>query len=290
MSKRNQNKSSDQPKVNDFDDYRSFLGAYTRYLKAGPRAVSYRELSRRAGFRSPNFLQQVIDAKRNLAGESIERVAKVLDLNLEQSQYFKNMVLFNQAKTTSDKQFYAGQLIKSRLYQKSNPSGKVQYEYFSNWTLVPIRELVGIDGFRDDPHWIANQLVPAISITQARQSLKKLEKMGLVVRQEDGTLVQTEANISTGDEVSYSAIAHFHKDMIQKGSEAIDRVAETDREISSVTVGVSKESATRIKKSIQKFRKQLMEIAAQDVRSNQVYQINFQLFPLTKEVLPKGGK
>ena len=275
--------SAKKPNIFEHDNYRTFLGELYTFLKITKKSFSFRYFSKAAGFSSPNFLKLVIEGKRNLSAESVEKFATVFKLNKEEGQFFRSLVLLNQAKTIEEKKFHAEQLIRSRLYKKVYPLKKVQYDYYSNWYFVPIRELVGFPGFREDPDWIAHQLVPPITAAEAKKALVELEQLGLISRNEKGKLIQTEAFVSTGDEVASTSVSQFHKEMIRKGSEALDRFPASEREVSSVTVGISKEAARQMKELIQKFRQELLAIAKQDPNPREVYQINFQLFPLTKK-------
>ncbi|MBI2338833.1 MAG: TIGR02147 family protein [Deltaproteobacteria bacterium] len=275
-----------KPNIFEYDNYRSFLKDLYASLKQEKSAFSFRFFSKQAGFRSPNFLKLVMDGKRNLSPDGIEKFARALKLNKEETTFFRNLVLLNQATTIEEKKFYAEQLIRHRFYKKINPLKQAQYDYYTNWYFIPVRELVGVDGFKEDPAWIAHQLIPPITTSEAEKALKELEQLGLIKRNEEGKLVQTDGFISTGDEVASASVAQFHREMMQKAAESIDRFPAPEREISSVTIGISEERAEQVKELIQRFRRELLAIASQDQKSTGVYQVNFQLFPLTKK--PEG--
>lgn len=269
--------------IYEYDNYRSYLKDLYQSLKEQKSQFSFRYFSRMAGFRSPNFLKLVMEGKRNLTAPSIDKFAYALKLNKEETNFFRNLVLLNQASTVEEKKFYVEQLIRTRLYRKVYPLKQAQYDYYTNWYYIPIRELVGVEGFKEDPNWIAHQLTPPITATDAEKALKKLEQLGLIKRDEEGKLIQAEKLVSTGDEVASASVSQWHKEMIQKGAEAIDRFPALERDISSVTLGLSERSAGQVKELIQRFRKELLTISKQDQKTKGVYQVNFQLFPLTKK-------
>lgn len=272
-----------KPNIFEYDNYRDYLKVVYQFLKSEKRQFSYRYFSRMAGFRSPNVLQLVMEGKRNLSPASIEQFSQALKLNKEETTFFRNLVLLNQASTVEEKKFYAEQLIRSRFYRKVHPLSSAEFAYYSNWYFIPIRELVGVEGFIEDPQWIAHQLNPPITPTEAKKALDTLEQLGLIRRNDQGKLVQTDTFVSTGDEVSSTSVVQFHKEMIQKGAEALDRFKGREREISSVTLALSEKSALQVKELIQSFRKELIAIASQDRNPTAVYQINFQHFPLSKK-------
>lgn len=268
--------------VFEYDNYRDYLrDLYGFYKKTKPQ-FSYRYFSQKAGFRSPNFLKLVIEGKRNLSPESIERFTSALKLNRKETEFFRILVHLNQARTIGEKKLYAEQLMQSRTFRYIHPLRQDQYRYYAEWYNIPIRELTTLSEFSEDPGWIARSLLPPISPQQAQKSLDLLLQLGLLERDESGRLVQADAFISTGDEVTSTSVANYHREMIQKGSEALDRFPGPDRDISSVTMALSEEVFQEIKSLIQKFRKELLAIADQDQRPEGVYQVNFQLFPLAK--------
>ena len=270
-----------KPNIFEYDNYRTFLKNLYEALKESQASFSFRYFSKKAGFRSPNFLKLVMEGKRNVSPSSIEKFSQALDLNKEETIFFRNLVLLNQASTVEERKFYAEQLIRSRFYRKINPLKQAQYDYYSNWYFIPIRELVGTPGFREDPDWVAHQLIPPITAPEAKKALEELEQLELI-RRENGKLIQTNTFVSTGDEVASASVAQFHKEMMQKGAESIDRFPAPEREISSITVGVSDKAAQQMKDLIQRFRRELLTVASQSDKTQGVYQVNFQLFPLSK--------
>jgi len=273
--------------VFEYDNYRAYLrDLYAFYKKTKPH-FSYRYFSQKAGFRSPNFLKLVIEGKRNLSPESIERFTSALKLNKKETEFFRILVHLNQARTIGEKKLYAEKLMQFRSFRYIHPLRQDQYRYYAAWYNVPIRELTILPEFSEDPGWIARSLLPPISPQQAQKALDLLLQLGLLERDESGRLVQADAFISTGNEVTSTSVANYHRAMIHKGSEALDRFPGPDRDISSVTMALSERSFQEIKSLIQRFRKELLAIADQDRHPEGVYQINFQLFPLARRAAKK---
>jgi uncharacterized protein (TIGR02147 family) len=272
-----------------YDNYRAYLRDLYDFLKATKPHFSYRYFSQKAGFRSPNFLKLVIEGKRNLSPESIERFARALKLKKKEAEFFRILVHLNQARTIGEKKLYAEQLMQFRSFRFIHPLRQDQYRYYTDWYNIPIRELTSLPEFSEDPAWIARSLAPPISPQQAQRAVDLLFQLGLLKRDASGRIVQSDAFISTGDEVTSTSIANYHREMIQKGSEALDRFGGPDRDISSVTMALSEEGFREIKLLIQKFRKELLAIADQERHPEGVYQVNFQLFPLARQAKKETG-
>ncbi|MGZ3743430.1 MAG: TIGR02147 family protein [Pseudobdellovibrionaceae bacterium] len=265
----------------EYDNYRVFLKDFYAYSKAENKKFSYRYFARISDVGSPSFLKHVIDGQRNLTLPVIEKFTRALKLNKQETSFFKNLVLFNQATTNEEKEIYAQELLKHKLFIKFQPLTVAQLSYYEHWYYVAIRELASLKGFKEDPEWIAQQLSPPITPNEARMALSMLIKIGLLKYDKKGQLIQCETLVSTGNEVTSALVSLFHKEMMKKAAEAIDRYPKPKREISCATFGVSEETFKLIKERTQKFRKEMQEIASQDPNQDFVCQLNFQVFPLS---------
>lgn len=272
--------TQDIPRVYDFSNYREFLKSYFQAAKARDRKFSFRYFARITGFSSSNFLMLVMNGKRNISMDSAEKIAGALKLNKEETIFFRNLVMLNQSRTAEGRQIFAEELLRSRAFKKLHPLKEAQFNYFSHWYYVMVRELVGLPEFKEDPQWIADNTVFKISPAEAKRALEELHRLGLIERNSSGRLIQSQRRLTTGDEVTSSSVAQFHREMMKRASESIDVVSRDHRDISSVTLLTSRESAGKVKEMIQKFRKDVMRVLAEADRANAVYQLNFQLFPL----------
>ncbi|MEQ1878012.1 MAG: TIGR02147 family protein [Bdellovibrionia bacterium] len=271
----------------EYTNYREYLADYYSRTKAERPAFSYRVFARLAECKSPSTLKRVIAGERNLTEDGIAKFGKALKLNKQEQEFFASLVRLNQAKTNAEKQECAVKLSQSRKYRQLHPLTNLQMNYYRNWFYIPVRELVGLKGFKDDPEWIAAQISPKITPVEARRALEDLVQMGLLERAPDGKIIMTTKNVSTGNEMLNAFLTEFHNEMTKKSIESIERHPREKRDISSITVGISAETAAQIKAKIQTFRKELLELAANDSESNVIYQLNFQMFPLTEEI--NGG-
>lgn len=272
----------------EYDDYRAYLRDLYEHLKKTGTHFSYRSFSSKAGFRSPNILKLVIEGKRNISPQSVQKFARALNLKKDEAEFFRILVNLNQAGSVEEKRIHAEQLLRFGPFRRLDPVKKDRFEYYAQWYNIPIREMLALPAFCEEATWIAKALVPPIAPLQARKALDLLLALGLVERDIGGRLVQRQALITTGDEVTSTSVRGYHREMIQKGSEAMDRFSAPERDISSVTLALSEESFKQIKSLIQRFRKELLAIAGQERSPEGVYQINLQLFPLTRVF--KAGK
>lgn len=265
----------------EYLDYRSYLRDYYLEQKRRGRGFSYRAFSRRAKLRSPNYLKLVIDGDRGLTPSMAARFAAACGMTEEESEYFVDLVAFNQADTATERAKQYKKLTGYRRYRSAHRLELAQYAYHSKWYLPAIRELAARSDFSSDPTWVARTLRPPIPKKAAAEAIETLLELGLLTRDDDGRILQSEPLVSTGPETGSVHVVSFHRTMLERASSSIDDIAPGDRDISSLTLCLGADGLARLKARIQRFRRELLELSALEDDPEQVLQVNFQLFPLS---------
>lgn len=266
--------------VFDYLDYRAYLRDYYVHHKQHTRGFSHRAFARRAGLRAPNHLKRVMEGERNLTPRMAARFATACRLDGEAADYFCELVAFDQARSTAEKERCYRKLTGFSRYRRAHRLELAHAEYHSQWYVPAVRELAARRDFRAEPSWIARHLAPPITAEEARRALSVLTKLGFL-RLEHGHLVQADAIVSTGAEAPALHIVTYHRTMLERAAAAIDLFPSSERDISSLTLGLDAEGLRQIKRRIQSFRRELLELSAIVDRPEQVVQLNLQLFPLS---------
>lgn len=268
--------------VYDFLDHRAYLSAYYQAAKRTRPSFSFRLFSKLAGLRSPNFLKLVIDGERNLGADSVGRFSQALGLEGADAEFFADLVAFGQAQTLSDKNRAFERIAASRRFRAARRIDGELFAYLSHWYNPAIRELAARDDFQEEPRWIAAQLRPRISPTEAAEAMKLLLSLGLLVRDpSSGRVLRGEPTLTTEHEVRSMGAAAFHRQMLERAAQSIETVPAAQRDLAALTVCVSAETAALVKERIHQFREALTELCDADTRGSVVYQLNIQWFPLS---------
>ena len=263
-------------------DYRVYLKDYYAYKKRKATYFSYRYFSKAASIHSPNFLKLAVEGKRNLTRAVIEKFIKALKLNQKESVFFRNLVLFNQAKTVAEKQEHYSVLKSLAVTVNEKVVGSDVYDYYEKWYNSAIRELICQYDFKDDYTRIARSVFPRITPAQAREAIELLLRLKLVGRRDDGTYDLIDKAITTGPEVTSLAIRNFNRTMIGLAEKALDSVHVGRRHASGITMGIPAEGYDVLVSEIYAFRDRITQIANSFDKNTKVYQLNIQLFPLCK--------
>ncbi len=265
----------------NYTNYRVFLKDKYDELKKESSSFSYRYFSMKCGYSSPNFLKLVMDGKRNLSEESIETFARFFKFDQSEKRYFSRLVKFNQAKTSSERKELAEEILKSSVFNRIHPLAKDQFEYASHWYYVAVREILSTKKIKLDAKAISELIRPKLSVKKTEKILETLLRLGMI-RKKDNRYIQVEELVSTGDEVTFSGVADYHRQMMNLASESIDTVERSLRDISGVTISLSNEGVEELKIMVQKFRKNILELSERDRNKQSVYQVNMQMFPLSE--------
>ena len=274
----------------EYLDYRRYLSDYIEDRRT--RGISARAIGRKLGYKSPSYLSLIIEGKRNIGVTMIVHLIELFAFRGTERDYFENLVHFNQADRPSEQSYYWERLLASRKFVKIKQISEDQHEYFSKWYYAAIRELVLLPDFKNDPDWIARTLVPNIPVKAAREAMELLLKLGLV-HMANGKFVQTDRNIGTPPEAHASIVRGIHNDMLERAKDALTLHKLGDVEFSALTAAASKEQIAKIKQALREFRAKVhADLCGESITDpeappsttppNAVYQLNIQLFPLSR--------
>lgn len=267
----------------EFDDYFELLQALIEARKSQGLPFSFRWFSQKAGFTSPNYLHLVLSKKRHLSSQAAIKVTEIFRLNSKEAEYFRLLVEFNKAKMPSARSEIGQQMLKLRAKSKTEYLDKSQMNYYLSWRNIAVREclLLNQQGLKAED--ISSLVFPHPTLKETIQTLEVLASLGLVIKNDQETWFAHPGNISSGDRVASSALVTYHLQMMDLAKESIDRFSAKDRDISNVSVPLSKESFEKIRKMIQDVRAEALRLSSEESQSDLVAQINFQLFPLASK-------
>jgi uncharacterized protein (TIGR02147 family) len=268
------------PSVFAYSDYRAFMRDAFAEKKASSR-FSWREFAKRAGYTSPVFLKLVAEEKSSLSAEGIERVGLALGLTNKEQEFFRLLVPFTHETNNAKKQKIFNEMRKIAALCKSHIVEAELYDYYKEWYHSAIRELASNVSSENE---ISKLLIPKIPLPQVKASIALLLKLGLLERDSGGRYHQTNKHLATGENISSMAVRKHHENMGTLAVAALESISKEERDISGITMGLSKDGFEAIKTELANFRRRLKEIAEQSEASENesVYRINLQLFPLSK--------
>lgn len=266
----------------EYQSYRKYILDYYKDRKKNA-GFTWREFAGLSGFSNPVYLKQVADGKFNLSPAAVERVAKAMDLAGTDLTYFRMMVAFDHAKSSN---------IQHKAYEKMRAiSGKMRrmplkddsFKFFNDWRHSVIREIV--DSVPNiTPGEIAELCNPQISEEEVQESLDLMVRLGVLFEDNAGAYHQTSKVISLVDRDKKLAARNLQYEMGTFALDSLKNMPMSDRNMSGLTIGISKASYERLVYELAEFRKKVISIVTSDKETERVYRMNFQFFPLTKKL------
>ena len=269
----------------EYTDYRKFIQDYYDERKRSS-AFTWRDFARDAGFTSPVYLKYVCEGKKSLSVGAAGSVANAMGLAGFESTYFVLMVSYAHAKSDKAKRAAFEERCALAQAHKVRVLGNEEFDYFKSWKNPVLREIAPhMPGAR--PLEMAHACKQKISATEVSETLDFLMRAGLLKKDKDGNYVQTEKSISMGpvDAVPVAA-REMQRQMGEFAVKAMD-LPLSERDMSGVTMGITRRAYEQIKKEIADFRRRIVAIASADDDTEQVYRLNMQLFPLSERFTTK---
>jgi uncharacterized protein (TIGR02147 family) len=280
------------PDVFEYSDYHEFLRDWVERERVRRPSFSYQWLANRAGIKSRSFLRLVCVGEKDLSKASALRIAQAMGLEGPRAEFFLVLVDLNNADDTREKALHLERLGRIAPPSRRTTLSVQQYELFETWWMIPLWEILCACDWKDDWARVASRLEPPISVADVRHGVELLLGLELLEKTGDGRYVRRETSLHTQDEVRSKAVRRYQETMLERAREALLRIPQDERHISTLTMGVDEAGYRRIQERIRAFRSEIVDIAQAQSGVDRVIQINLQVFPLSKvplDPLEQGG-
>lgn len=272
--------------VTEYRDYRSCMQDFYDERKR-TCSFTWREFARLAGFTSPTYLKLVCEGKSSLSELGIERVAAAMNLGGFEYAYFRSLVHYNQAKDDETKKNAFASMKDIAKANKIRVVDGDAFTYFESWKNPVLRELVTMMPGAT-PKAVAEMCWQPITADEVRKSLNFMVSVGILQRKSKNVYVQTEKALVGNSDVMPLVLRSMHREMAGFAQKAIDEFDVNDRDVSGITMGIDRDTYEQIVRELESCRRKIVAIANTCKEPNQVYRLNLQMFPLSKNTHKKN--
>lgn len=269
------------PNIFDYYDYHKYLMDYYKEKKAQQSFFSYRYMSQRLGI-DPGYLVKVFQGKKNITLESVQKFVDLLKLSKKEARYFELLTLFCKAKTHEEMTGYFEKLLP---FTNKSPV-KIEeknYEFYKKWYYSVIREILAFHKFKDNYEELAATVQPQIKASEAKKAIDLLGKLQLIRKNEDGFYEVTSRFMTTGESWHSIAIRQYQEEMLVLAKDALEKIPRDERDFSTMTISLSQDGFNKVREGLKQFRHQIFEIVEKENHVDCAYQLNFQVFPVSKK-------
>lgn len=271
------------PNIAEYLNYREFLQDFYLSKKKVNASYSYRVFVNKGELGSPSHLKMVIDGSRNLTLSTIPKYVKAIGFKKKmETQLFELLVHYNQESDADQKITYFNEIMNLKRKQGLSMLEKHQFDLLAHWFHVAIYVLIDLYDFKDDPEWISERLRKKVTARQVRETLDSLETLKLIEKDPIKGYRQTSGALSTDEDIKSLGAYRYHQDMLELALDSLKNDTLDVREFNGVTMKISKDKLSVLKEKIRNFRKEINELTSNMEGTDQVYQLNIQLFPLTE--------
>lgn len=248
-------------------------------------SFSLRAFARDLGV-SHTYLSLVLNGKKSLSMKKVIQFTQLLQLDARESDLFMKAGALESQGRIAQKVKTGPVLSKKKAKQEELKYFELEVDRFrmlSDWYHIPIMELTYTKDFQNDAAWIARRL--SISPEQARNAIARLKRLGLL-EECGGKLSKTNAQLAIVPKGFEKAVRDYHRQMIQKASDAIESGNAEDyaaRDITGSTISIDPAKIPEAKRKIAAFRRSLLKFLS-DGESSEVYQLNVQFFGVSRPV------
>lgn len=264
----------------EYIDYRKYIRDYYDERKSRI-GFSWGAFAKLAGISSPVFLQYVCEGKKNLSENTAPQVAAAMGLVGYEVNFFQLLVAFGNAKNAESKKKTLDVITELSRIHKVRSVAADEYDFFKSWKNALIRELApAMPGATS--RQIASATRHHITTNEVNDILEFLQQTGHLVKDKNGNFHQQDRSLKMNPSSIRSAVAHdLQLQMAELATNALKNENAEGRNITGLTIGITRENYERIVAELAECRRRIVAIATETAQTDEVYRLNMQLFPLT---------
>jgi uncharacterized protein (TIGR02147 family) len=263
-----------------YTDYRKYLRDFIDARKESKTSLSLRHYAGKIGL-DPGNLVKILNGERHLSARGIEQAIDYLRLTEREREYFRTLVAFAKAKKQADIKRHFERLATMKSIEPFETTSGVA-EFYRAWYHTAMAGLLSFYDFCGDYEELAKRFSPSITAKQARESIALLKELGIIAEDATGHLRPVHDLMTTGDKWQTSAIHEYQRETLRLAEHALDELPKGIRDISTVSFAVDEDDFREICQLAKDFRSSVLRIARESENAKRLYQINMQIFPMTR--------
>jgi len=273
----------------EFTKFRKFLAEYQERRQAAEPSFSRTEFCNLLGLpNTRSYFNDVVQGKR-VTDNMRERFINVIGLKGNEAKYFEAMIDFDQGKTAQVREaaFDAMMRLNKTPQAIVDPDS---YEFFGNWYNSTVYAILEVMDVADDVSELASKIFPPVSEKKLQASLKLMQKMNLVRKNESGFWKPTKDSLATVQQSKSQMVLQFQKQCLELSKQALESAGKESRDMTTFTFSVSKKAQKQVEVAAEKFKVQIRHIVTADSEKPEIVEhINLHVFSNIREDASKAS-
>ena len=270
----------DKPQVYDYSHYRTFLKEYHQFQVGQKQGWSLGKWARQMDLGSTAVISNILKGARRPGPSVTKRLVRFFHFDKMEKDYFEALVQLDKVGTDPELTIMFMERLKNL-----QPKGEFKllddesFSAISKWYYYAIREMVAWPNFRPEAEWIKSRLIYNVDLPDIKEAIEVMVNLGVLKKTANG-LEQANKEIKTSEGIANEAIKRFHEQMLDYAKESV-RISNVGRRyLGGRTLNISFDKLPEAMLFLQQFRHEFAQKFESE--GDSVYQLNCQLFPLTK--------
>jgi uncharacterized protein (TIGR02147 family) len=267
--------------MQSYEHYSDILNEHLEFRKIQNASYSLRAFARDLNI-APSNLSEILRRKQGISPEKAMQIASNLKLSKEESEYFTNLVIANDARSKKERSIAKSNLEKIEIFAEKRQLQEDTFKLISDWYYYAILELLTTENFKSNHKWIAKAL--GLTLEEVNEAMARLLRLSLI-KKVDGNYISTGVQLDTTHGIPSLSIKKFCQQILNKAMKAITDQSLDERELSTLTVAIDSKDLPILKKKIQNFRNDFDQTIIKSLKNkkpNIVYCLSMQFFNLTE--------
>lgn len=263
-------------------DYREFLRALFAEKQRINARFSFRRFSQLVGFKSPNYLQMILDGRRNLSPATAATMADRLKLSAAEKAYFVALVKLADAENDQERNLAERERLAALKRMVARDIPAAQKEVFGRWFYLLVRELFLLKGASADPSWICARLGGVISEADCANAVELLLRLGFLVATDTG-YKPAEPVLDTDDQQMQAALMRdFHAGLLKMWAQNLERLGPREQELGVLNIPIDSRKIPELRRRIRQFQDEIIGFVQDEKEADSVVQLGTYLIPFPK--------
>lgn len=268
-----------RPTPFDYTSTRDYLADAYAYRKEKWAGFSHRYVAQKTGS-SSGYFSRILSGALHLSESKLDDIAQLFMMSNEEREYFA-LLLRTELAEGEDKILMFRELLERRGIRLQVLEGE-DFGLYGSWYLPVLREILAL---LPNQEWsdeeIGALLKPALPADLVAQGRSRLIELGLLL--EAGVLgyKRSERMVSSGAKPQL-ALRHYADECLALARRALVEEELQNRELAFLTLSVSEKTQDMVVEKIRKLRRELLELAATELRPDRVMQVQVHFLPVSK--------
>lgn len=256
----------------------AYLRELLRTRSAANKSYSLRTFALEIGL-SPSYLSQVLNGKRKLLADTALKISSQLGVGPEEAEYFR-LLAHHDALAPSLAKTEAWDRIRAHKDRQAGVQDDAdKLHLIKDWYHLALLEMTFLADFALDAKAAALRL--GISEQSATAAIERLERLGLLAQDLDGTYRKKDRNLTFRMADRHEAFAHFHDQMLGLSQAALRRNEMATQFFTSQTFSIDKAKLPAAKVLVREFLEKMAAFFDGEMPKTDTYHLSVQLFNLT---------